>query len=124
DGGPRAIEGGRWRFARVAGDNVGPDARSGIVPDPRYIWVHGGFEKGRLYQVTYTAVGAPVLGLGIAALRDSVAWLKHGTPREGNPAPAAIRYANAYGRSQTRRLLRTRADNEHNLHESAPDAPS
>ena len=122
DGEPTTIPRGRWRFARVAGGNVVPDARSGVVPDPRYIWVDGGFEKGRLYQVTYTAVGAPVLGLGIAALRDSVAWLKHGTPREGHPAPAAIRYAYAYGRSQTGRLLRTLVYNDLNLDEQGREA--
>ena len=58
-----------------------------VVPDARHIQLEGGFEKGRLYQVTYTAEGAPVLGLAMAALREAVAWLKHGGAAEGNPAP-------------------------------------
>jgi hypothetical protein len=70
----------------------------------------------------YTAIGAPVLGLGMIALRESVAWLKHGTAGEGNPAPGALRYAYAYGRSQTGRLLRTYVWNDLNLDEAGREA--
>ena len=114
DGEPTTIPRSRWRFARVAGGRV--------VPDPSYIWLDGGFEKGRLYQVAYTAVGAPVLGLGLAALRDAVAWLKHGTPRDGNPAGDAVRSVYAYGRSQTGRLLRTLVYDDLNLDEQGREA--
>lgn len=99
DAKPEIIPRHRWRFARVE--------RGQVVPDPRYVWLEGGFARGRLYQIAYTAVGAPVLGLGMAALRDSMAWLKHGTAAEGNPAPGLLRWVYAYGRSQTGRLLRT-----------------
>jgi alpha/beta hydrolase family protein len=99
DGPPQTIPRERWRFAREAGGRV--------VADPRHVWLDGGFAKGRLYQVSYTAVGAPVLGLSFAALRDCVAWLKHGGAAEANPAAGHVRWAYAYGRSQTGRLLRT-----------------
>jgi hypothetical protein len=99
DGAPAAIPRERWRFARAAGGRV--------VPDPRHVWLEGGFEKGRLYQVAYTAVGAPVLGLSLVAMRDAVSWLKHGTAAEANPSAGTLRWAYAYGRSQTGRLLRT-----------------
>jgi len=122
DGEPTTIPRDRWRFGRVGGASVVPDPRSGVVPDPRYVWLDSGFEKGRLYQVTYTAVGASVVGLGIAALRDAVAWLKHGTAREGNPAPGLLRYAYAYGRSQTGRLLRTLVYHDLNLDEQGREA--
>ena len=72
--------------------------------------------------MAYTAVGAPVVGLGIAALRDSAAWLKHGTAHEGNPAPGVLRYVYAYGRSQTGRLLRTLVYNDLNLDEHGREA--
>jgi len=114
DGDATTIERARWRFARVAG--------GAVVPDARYVWLEGGFEKGRLYQVAYTAVGAPVVGLGVAALRDSAAWLKHGTAHEGNPAPGVLRYVYAYGRSQTGRLLRTLVYNDLNLDEHGREA--
>src|SRR2546426_5907475 len=99
DGPATTIPRGRWRFAQVVGGDV--------VADPHYVWYDGGFEKGRLYQIVYTAIGAPILGLGIAALRDAAAWLKHGTSGEDNPAPGRLRHVYAYGRSQTGRLLRT-----------------
>jgi Alpha/beta hydrolase domain len=115
DGDATTIARQRWSFARV-------DEGGKVVPDARYLRLDGGFEKGRLYQVTYTAVGAPVVGLGIAALRDSVAWLKHGTAREGNPAPGLVRYAYAYGRSQTGRLLRTLVYHDLNVDEQGREA--
>jgi alpha/beta hydrolase family protein len=115
DGDATTIARQRWSFARV-------DDGGTVVPDARYIRLDGGFEKGRLYQVTYTAVGAPLVGLGIAALRDSVAWLKHGTAREGNPAPGLARYAYAYGRSQTGRLLRTLVYHDLNVDEQGREA--
>ena len=114
DGPPTSIPRERWRFARVDGGRV--------VPDPRHIHLDGGFEKGRLYQLTYTAEGAPVLGLSMAAFREAVSWLKHGGAAEGNPAPGAIRWAYAYGRSQTGRLLRTFAYEDLNLDEEGREA--
>jgi hypothetical protein len=99
DGPASVIPRERWRFARYDGGRV--------VPDAGHIHLDGGFEKGRLYQITYTAEGAPVQGLSMASLRDAVAWLKHGGAAEGNPAPGRLRWAYAYGRSQTGRLLRT-----------------
>ena len=114
DGEATTIDRGRWRFARVEGGRV--------VPDARHVWLEGGFEKGRLYQIAYTAIGAPVIGLGIAALRDSAAWLKYGTAREGNPAPDVLRYVYAYGRSQTGRLLRTLVYNDLNVDEQGREA--
>ena len=99
DGPPQAIPRQRWRFARAVGGRV--------VDDPRHVWLDGGFEKGRLYQIAYTAIGAPVLGLSFAALRDCVSWLKHGGAADANPAAGDVRWAYAYGRSQTGRFLRT-----------------
>jgi hypothetical protein len=106
-----------------------PDGPAAVIPrerwrfsDPGHIQLDGGFEKGRLYQITYTAEGAPVQGLAMAALRDAVAWLKHGTAAEGNPAPGRLRWAYAYGRSQTGRLLRTLIYEDLNLDEQGREA--
>jgi hypothetical protein len=115
DGPETVIPRERWRFARV-------DAAGRVVPDATHIHLDGGFEQGRLYQVAYTALGAPVLGLSMAALRDSVSWLKYGTAAEGNPAASALRWAYAYGRSQTGRLLRTFVYEDLNLDEQGREA--
>ena len=114
DGPATAIPRARWRFARV------DDGR--VVADANHIHLDGGIEKGRLYQITYTAVGAPVQGLAMAALRDSVAWLKHGGAEAGHPAPDRLRWAYGYGRSQTGRLLRTLIYEDLNLDEQGREA--
>src|SRR6266545_1347902 len=110
DGPVEVIPRDRWRFARVE------DGR--VVPDACHIYMPGGFEKGRLYQLAYTGVGARVLGLRLAAVRGCVAWLTHGGEAEGNPAAGAIRHAYAYGRSQTGRLLRTMVHHDVNVDEA------
>ncbi len=114
DGAATTIPRQRWRFARVVD--------GAVIPDPGHVYLDGGFEKGRLYQVAYTAVGAPVLGLAMAALRDCASWLKHGGAGEGNPAPGGLRYAFGYGRSQTGRLLRTLIYHDLNLDEAGREA--
>jgi hypothetical protein len=86
--------------------------------DTQHIVLDGGFTKGRIYQCVYTAVGAKVLGLGMAALRDAAAWMKYGGAAEGNSAPGVIRRAHAYGRSQTGRLLRTLVHHNLNVDEA------
>ena len=105
DAAPETVPRARWRFS-----------------DPTHITMEGGFRKGRIYQIVYTAVGPPVLGLGLVALRDSVSWLKYGTAADGNPAPGVLRYAYAYGRSQTGRLLRTYVWDDLNLDEAGREA--
>jgi hypothetical protein len=111
---PMTIPRAQWRFARVVNGEV--------RPDPRYVYLDGGFAKGRLYQITYTALGAPVLGLGFAALRDCASWLKHGGAGDGNLAPGVLRHAFAYGRSQTGRLLRTFVYDDLNVDEAGREA--
>jgi alpha/beta hydrolase family protein len=114
DGPATVIPRARWRFARLEAGRV--------VPDAGHVHLDGGFEKGRLYQITYTAVGAPVQGLSMAALREAVAWLKHGSTEEGNPVAGRLRWAYAYGRSQTGRLLRTLIHEDLNLDEQGREA--
>jgi hypothetical protein len=114
DGEPATIPRGRWRFARVEGGR--------LAPDRRHVWLEGGFERGRIYRVAYTAVGAPVIGLGLVALRDAASWLKHGGTGEGHPAPGMVRAVYGYGRSQTGRLLRTWAYHDLNRDEAGREA--
>ena len=99
-----------------------PRARWRLTPDGCHVELDGRFARGRLYQVVYTARGAPVRGLGLAALRDAAEWLKHGGAASGHPAPGALRWVFAYGRSQTGRLLRTLAWEDLNLDERGREA--
>lgn len=96
-----------WRFGRIDGDGT-------YHADPSYICSEEGFKKGKLYQVVYTAIGAPVLGLSFAAIRDCASWIKHGT--ETIPSPIdSIGHVYAYGMSQTARFLRAFIYRDFNL---------
>lgn len=61
----------------------------------------GGLEPGRTYEIFYLAEGPPLAGLGYAAIRDAVAWLKNDPE-----SPAPVRSAYAFGSSQCGRFLR------------------
>ena len=68
-----------------------------------------GFDAGALYEVTYTARDPAVLGMGFAAVRDIVAFLRRDTsaanPLAFNGRPAVHR-AIGFGVSQSGRFLR------------------
>ena len=61
-----------------------------------------GFEPGTTYRVSYRAENPPIAGLGLAAIRDTTAWLKHQPD-----ALAPVQYAYGYGSSQSGRFLRS-----------------
>ena len=103
-----------WRFARVEGgaglDNQG--AIQAVIPSDSHIHIPGGFEPGWIYELVYTGRDPLVMGLGHAAVRDFVSFLRYG--REdcagcANPLReqgGTIDKAYAWGRSQTGRCLR------------------
>ncbi len=76
---------------------------------PRKLWtlkgnhirLDSGFEPGKTYEVFYLAESPPIAGLGYAAIRDAVAWLKHDTT-----SLAPVKHAYAFGSSQCGRFLR------------------
>ena len=88
----------QWSFARLEGDRV--------VPDAHHIHLPAGFRPGKVYQLVYTTVGAPVIGLGLLAVRDTVAFLRDGSAQEGNPCAGHLQYVYSFGRSQSGRFLR------------------
>ena len=67
------------------------------------------FEQGRLYELAYPARDPQVAGLGLAAVRDVAAFLRHATADdEGAPNPLAgsVDHVLTMGISQAARLLR------------------
>lgn len=67
-----------------------------------------GFESGKIYEVVYRSQDPPIVGLGMAGVRDFIAALKAGSA----PAPLAAlkpaaRRTLAFGSSQSGRFLRT-----------------
>jgi hypothetical protein len=63
---------------------------------------NGGFQPGRIYELVYVVKDPVVAGLGFAAVRDFVSWLKYDTT-----AVTHIDRAYAAGISQCGRFLRT-----------------
>ncbi len=99
-----------WAFARVEGGEGLDDqgAEIGIHPSDQHIYLKAGFEPGWIYQLTYSGRDPLVLGLGHAAIRDLVSYLRHGDKdAAGNANPVGpIEKAYCWGRSQTGRCIR------------------
>jgi len=90
DGPRRVIPRNQWKFS---GGNVEMDA---------------GFEPGKFYEVVYQSQDPPLVGLGPAAVRDFISFLKHGGPDAvsiGSPQ-TYVQRAIGYGTSQSGRFLR------------------
>lgn len=92
------IERSRWRFGRAENGQVSAD--------PKYVHLEGGFQPGFVYEITYMTEGAPVIGLGFIAMRDSVSFLRYAREAEGNPCAGTLDRAYSFGRSQTGRYQR------------------
>ena len=95
---PAPIDRGDWSFVRSE------DAEAGS--EPSHIYMPSGFLPGKIYQLVYTTKGSTIVGLGLAAVRDVVSFLKFADGEAGNPCAGDIDYAYGYGRSQSGRFLR------------------
>jgi hypothetical protein len=62
------------------------------------------FDRGAIYEFIYRARDPIVMGIGFAAIRDLVSFLRHGV--DGNPLAHGIRHAMGFGISQSGRVLR------------------
>jgi hypothetical protein len=71
------------------------------MPELTWIRMDDGFVEGKIYELTYLARGARVVGVGLLALRDLAAYLKY-----DHGSPIRARRTIAFGYSQTARLLR------------------
>ena len=81
------------------------------MPSASHLHLPGGFVPGAIYELVYTARDPLVLGLGFAAVRDLVSFLRY-EEEDGagnrNPLAAGTGMEKAYGwgRSQSGRFLR------------------
>jgi Alpha/beta hydrolase domain len=83
----------RWRFARLE--------QGRLVDDPTSIHLADGFQRGKIYELVYRARDPVVVGIGLAAVRDVVSWVRYDA-RSEFPVTAAL----AFGVSQSGRFLR------------------
>ncbi|MCH8226097.1 MAG: hypothetical protein IIC97_09535 [Chloroflexi bacterium] len=87
-----------WSFSRLDGDD--------LVPDPNWIYYPDGFQAGQFYEAVYTAVGAPLTGIGLAATRDIASFLRHSPESDGNPGAGRFDFTLGFGVSQGGTFLR------------------
>ena len=88
----RAIERDKWRFS-----------------DATHATLDGGFDPGKIYEVVYLAKDPTLVGLGPAAVRDMVSFLKYGVGHETllSDQNRTTKRALGFGVSQSGRFLRT-----------------
>ena len=97
DGPNTVLPRSEWSFGRLEDGN--------LVPDASHICMAKGFEPGKVYRCIYTTATAPVVGLGIAAVRDLISHLRYSDTAD-NPGAGDIQHALAFGSSQSGRFLR------------------
>ncbi len=97
DGPTENVPRDQWRFAQETSD--------GVMPSSEHIYLEGGFEPGRYYQVVYSTSEAPIAGAGLIAFRDVATFLRHDS-EAFLPGMGKIDQAIGYGVSQTGRMIR------------------
>jgi hypothetical protein len=85
-----------WAFGRWENEK--------LIPDPTHVHVKDGLRPGWLYDLVYTAKEPRVTGLGLTAMRDCVAFFRHGAAKD-NPLAGAIQKACVFGISQSGRVI-------------------
>ena len=78
-----------------------------FTEDGKSVRMAAGFEPKKIYEVVYRAQDPPVVGVGPAAVRDTISKLKYSGAAELGLPPGAIKRAIAFGISQSGRFLRT-----------------
>ncbi|NND08864.1 MAG: endonuclease/exonuclease/phosphatase family protein [Saprospiraceae bacterium] len=98
-----------WDFGRIEGDQ--------IIQDEHWIHSEPGFEAGMIYELVYHAVDPPVVGLGLAAVRDIISYAKY-----DSTCLFSVSKGIAVGLSQTGRFLRHFLYQGFNIDESSRQA--
>jgi hypothetical protein len=101
-----AIPAADWKFATC---DTGTNAFPG-TPSPTSVCLKGGFDPAYLYELVYVAKDPKVMGVGLAALRDTVSFFRSktadssGTP---NPLTGRITHTLGQGTSQSGNAMKT-----------------
>src|SRR5216683_1577964 len=94
----------QWAFADCSATNPFPG-----TPSATRVCPQGGFDTNHIYELVYTGKNPKVMGIGFAATRDLVSFLRGSTRHSGptNPLAGAIHSTIGFGISQSGRFLRT-----------------
>jgi hypothetical protein len=93
DGPRQTIPRNQWSFSHSV------DGK--LIADSHFVHLDGGFQPGRIYELVYEAKDPVVAGLGLAAVRDFLSYLKY----DPN-STAEVHRVYAVGISQSGRFLR------------------
>jgi len=101
-----AIAASDWKFADCnASTNPFPGTADGSK-----VCLRGGFDPNFLYELVYVAKDPKVMGVGLAALRDSIGFFRKASADASgtaNPLAGKIRYAIGQGTSQSGNAMKT-----------------
>ncbi len=78
-----------------------------FTEDGKSVRMAAGFEPQKIYEVVYRSQDPPLVGVGPAAVRDTISKIKYSGAAELGLAPGAIKRGIAFGISQSGRFLRT-----------------
>ena len=68
---------------RVEGPRQNVPRTQWHIEEATRVVMNSGFEPGRIYELVYTAQDPPVAGAGMAAMRDTISFLKYGGAKDG-----------------------------------------
>ncbi len=96
-----------WKFATC--DATGANAFPG-TPSPTSVCLKGGFDPAYLYELVYIAKDPKVMGVGLAALRDTVSFFRSkaaDASGTANPVAGRITHTLGQGTSQSGNAMKT-----------------
>ncbi|KQP22811.1 alpha/beta hydrolase domain-containing protein [Pseudorhodoferax sp. Leaf267] len=94
-----------WKFADCSATNAFPGTL-----DASKVCLRGGFDPRYLYELVYVAKDPKVMGVGLAALRDTVSFFRKATADSAgtaNPLAGRITHAIGQGTSQSGNAMKT-----------------
>jgi hypothetical protein len=98
NGPARVLPRSDWQFARWENGQA--------IPDPGSVLLRGGLQPNKIYDLVYLSQDPVVAGLGMAAIRDAISFLKHGSPGVAPLSSPSLERAYGFGISQSGRFLR------------------
>jgi alpha/beta hydrolase family protein len=90
---PVLLQDTQWEYTSAAGTAI------------RLLPAGTRFAQSAIYDFSYTAKDPVVAAVGLAATRDFVSFLRHGTAAQGNPLAGNVRHTFSYSISQPSRTL-------------------
>ncbi|MEL6987262.1 MAG: alpha/beta hydrolase domain-containing protein [Bacteroidota bacterium] len=89
----RVVPRNEWTFGKVENGE--------FIEDPYHIYMKSGFDSGNIYELVYESKDPPIVGIGLAVIRDIMSYIKYDPE-----CPFKNEKGIAAGVSQTGRFLR------------------